>query len=38
MNGVNEKRVQSFCPKETLRKIVGKAERNWEDDTRGDVK
>jgi hypothetical protein len=30
--------VQNFCPKETLRMIVGKAERNWEDDTRGDIK
>lgn len=38
IHGVNEKHVQNFCPKETLRMIVGKAERNWEDDTRGDIK
>jgi len=38
MHGVNEKRVQNFCSKETLRKIVGKPEHNWEDDTRGDIK
>jgi hypothetical protein len=39
MHGVNEKCVQNFCPKETLRRMVGKAEStsNWEDDTGGDI-
>lgn len=38
MHGVNEKRVQNFRPEETLRMIVGKGERNWEDDNGEDVK
>jgi len=33
MHGVNEKRVMNFSPKETLRRMAGKVERNWEGDT-----
>jgi hypothetical protein len=37
MHGVNEKRVQNFRSKETLRRLVGNAERIWWDNTRGDI-
>jgi hypothetical protein len=38
MHGVNENGVQNFRQKETLRRVVGKAECNWKDDNGGGVK